>query len=240
MRPETPLRIALLVYRGKAHCGGQGVYTRHLSKALVDLGHHVEVFSGPPYPDLDPRVRLHQLASLDLYREPDPFRIPHLPRAHRPRRRAGVRAHVHGRLPRAVHVLAAGPPRPRRPPPRLRRRARQPEPRDRPPRHPGASPAGARDPRARHDPPPITVDRRVEIAHAPTLRRNLTLRRWYGFTRMQSRVARLLPRIITVSESSAATSSPTTAWRPSSSGWSRRRRPRQFRPCPAWPGWPGG
>ena len=36
---DQPLRIALLAYRGKPHCGGQGVYVRHLSKALVDLGH---------------------------------------------------------------------------------------------------------------------------------------------------------------------------------------------------------
>src|SRR3990170_3425268 len=53
------LRVALLTYRGKPHCGGQGIYTRHLSKALVDLGHHVEVYSGPPYPEVDPRVPLH-------------------------------------------------------------------------------------------------------------------------------------------------------------------------------------
>ena len=38
-------------YRGKPHVGGQGVYTRHLTKALVDLGHHVEVLGGQPYPD---------------------------------------------------------------------------------------------------------------------------------------------------------------------------------------------
>ena len=37
--PDDPLRIAYLTYRGKPHVGGQGVYTRHLSKALVDLGH---------------------------------------------------------------------------------------------------------------------------------------------------------------------------------------------------------
>jgi glycosyltransferase involved in cell wall biosynthesis len=49
---------------------------------------------------------------------------------------------------------------------------------------------------------PITIDRKVELAHAETLRRRLTLRRWYGFTRMQSRVAQQLPRIVTVSDSS--------------------------------------
>src|SRR5947209_12717848 len=71
------MRIALLSYRSKTHCGGQGVYVRHLSHGLAELGHDVEVFSGQPYPDLlDPRVRLTTVPSLDLYREPDPFRVP--------------------------------------------------------------------------------------------------------------------------------------------------------------------
>jgi len=39
---ERPLRIALLTYRGKTTVGGQGVYVRHLAKALVDLGHHAQ------------------------------------------------------------------------------------------------------------------------------------------------------------------------------------------------------
>ncbi len=71
------MRIALLSYRSKPHCGGQGVYVRHLSRELVELGHQVEVFSGQPYPDVDPRVTLTKVPSLDLYREPDPFRTPH-------------------------------------------------------------------------------------------------------------------------------------------------------------------
>ena len=70
------MRIALLSYRSKPHCGGQGVYVRHLSRELVALGHEVEVFSGQPYPDLDAGVRLTKVPSLDLYREPDPFRMP--------------------------------------------------------------------------------------------------------------------------------------------------------------------
>src|SRR6202047_2936169 len=71
------MRIALLSYRSKTHCGGQGVYVRHLSRGLVELGHDVEVFSGQPYPDvLDPRVRFTKVPSLDLYRQPDPFRVP--------------------------------------------------------------------------------------------------------------------------------------------------------------------
>lgn len=65
--PDRPLRIALLGYRSQPFAGGQGVYLRYLSKALVEAGHRVDVISGPPYPDLDPRVRLIQLPSLDLF-----------------------------------------------------------------------------------------------------------------------------------------------------------------------------
>src|SRR5438552_4029446 len=72
------LRIALLVYRGNPHSGGQGVYTHHLSRELAELGHHVEVFSGQPYPRLVPEVPLVEVPSLDLYRAEDPFHIPHL------------------------------------------------------------------------------------------------------------------------------------------------------------------
>jgi len=49
---------------------------------------------------------------------------------------------------------------------------------------------------------PITVDRRLEMEHAPTRYRRYTLRRWYSFTDMQTRVAKRLPRIITVSDNS--------------------------------------
>ena len=52
------LRVALLVYRGNPHSGGQGVYTRYLSRELVGLGHSVTVFSGQPWPVLDPGVEL--------------------------------------------------------------------------------------------------------------------------------------------------------------------------------------
>jgi len=68
-RPEVAngLRIALLGYRSHPHVGGQGIYLYYLSKALVELGHEVDVISGPPYPELDARVRLIKLPSLDLY-----------------------------------------------------------------------------------------------------------------------------------------------------------------------------
>ncbi len=65
--PVCPLRIALLGYRSQPYSGGQGVYLKYLSKALVDAGHTVDVISGPPYPHLDPRVGLIELPSLDLF-----------------------------------------------------------------------------------------------------------------------------------------------------------------------------
>lgn len=68
------LRIALLGYRSHPHVGGQGIYLHYLSKALVDAGHSVDVISGPPYPELDSRVQLIQLPSLDLYAHPHPTR----------------------------------------------------------------------------------------------------------------------------------------------------------------------
>src|SRR6187551_3809888 len=68
------LKIALLGYRSHPHVGGQGIYLHYLSKSLVDLGHSVDVISGPPYPELDPRVQLIKLPSLDLYAHPNPSR----------------------------------------------------------------------------------------------------------------------------------------------------------------------
>lgn len=78
--PDTnrPLKICLLSYRSNPHCGGQGVYLKNLSRALKDLGHHVEVISGPPDPLLDDDIPLHHLPGLDLYDPADPFRVPRL------------------------------------------------------------------------------------------------------------------------------------------------------------------
>ncbi len=75
---QARLRVALLVYRGNPHSGGQGVYTRYLSRELVGLGHQVTVFAGQPWPILDDGVDFVPMPSLDLYREPDPFRVPKL------------------------------------------------------------------------------------------------------------------------------------------------------------------
>ena len=49
---------------------------------------------------------------------------------------------------------------------------------------------------------PITVDRRLEMEHAPTGASGISVGRWYSFVKMQARVARQMPRIVVVSENS--------------------------------------
>src|SRR5690349_18191874 len=80
-RPKTgsegdPLRIAFLIYRGNPHCGGQGVYSRHLTRELTALGHSVTMFAGQPWPVADDPVVLEKVPGLDLYRRENPFRTP--------------------------------------------------------------------------------------------------------------------------------------------------------------------
>lgn len=194
---ERALRIAILVYRGNPRCGGQGVYVRHLSRALVDLGHEVEVFSGAPYPELDDRVRLTRVGGLDLYRQPDPFRVPH------PRE---FRSPID--VAEFALMCTAGFPEPLTFSLRVWRLLRH--------RldefdvvHDNQGLGSGTLPLLDTDLPvvatihhPITVDRRLDLAAAPSLRKRLSLLRWYGFTRMQTRVARRMPRVLTVSESS--------------------------------------
>ena len=50
------MRIGILSYRSHPYSGGQGIYVKHLSKSLSDLGHKVSVLSGPPYPELDDSI----------------------------------------------------------------------------------------------------------------------------------------------------------------------------------------
>lgn len=70
LQAVKPLRICLLGYRSAPFVGGQGIYLKYLSKALVEAGHAVDVISGPPYPDLDSRVNLIEMPSLDLFAGP--------------------------------------------------------------------------------------------------------------------------------------------------------------------------
>jgi len=69
------MRVCLLSYRSYPYSGGQGIYVRHLSRSLRDLGHEVDVISGPPYPELDEGIRLIKLPSLDLYSLPQSKRF---------------------------------------------------------------------------------------------------------------------------------------------------------------------
>ncbi len=192
------MRIALLSYRSKPHCGGQGVYVRHLSRELVALGHDVEVFSGQPYPVLDEGVRLTEVPSLDLYREPDPFRTP---------RPSEIRDAVD--VLEVATMWTAGFPEPRtfglRVARLLRRRLG-----DFDVVHDNQTLADGVLVIERAGLPvvatihhPISFDRRVDLAAAPSWRRRLTLRRWYGFLRMQGRVARRVGTVLSPSESSA-------------------------------------
>jgi glycosyltransferase involved in cell wall biosynthesis len=196
------LRIALLSYRSKPHSGGQGIYVRALSRELTELGHRVEVFSGQPYPDLDAGVPLTPLPSLDLYREPDPFRTP---------RPSEFRDWID--VAEWAAMCTAGFPEPLT----FSLRAA----RDLLPR---AGEFGRREFDIVHDNQslgwgllrlvragiptvatvhhPIAIDRDLELAATRSLRRRLTLRRWYGFAGMQARVARRLDAVMTVSENS--------------------------------------
>ena len=195
--PDQPLRVALLAYRGKPHCGGQGVYVRHLSAALADLGHHVEVLGGQPWPELDPRVPLVKLRSLDIYNDHFPMRMPGVWELKGAADLLEVTAFSVGQFPEplAFSVRAWQHLRARR--------------HDFDLVHDNQSLGyGLLAIQAMGLPVlatihhPITVDRRLEMAAARTRYRKLTLHRWYSFTTMQTRVARRLPRVVTVSESS--------------------------------------
>ena len=191
------MRIAMLSYRSKPHCGGQGIYLRHLSRELTALGHEVEVFSGQPYPVLDEGVVLTKVPSLDLYREPDPFRVP------KPREFRDLID-----VEEFATMCVAGFPEPKTFSRRISRILKE--------------RAGEFD--IAHDNQvlgtgmldiegyglplittlhhPITYDRRIDLGQTRNPWRKLTLRRWYGFLRMQGKVARQARKILTPSETS--------------------------------------
>jgi glycosyltransferase involved in cell wall biosynthesis len=195
--PDDPLRIAYLTYRGKPHVGGQGVYTRHLTKALVDLGHHAEVLSGQPYPIVDERVPLVELPSLDIYNDYFPMRMPAFWELKDRWDWAEVTAFSTGTFPEPLafslrawdhlkarrndfdlvqdnQCLGYG----------LLMMERM-----------GLPVLGT----IHH---PITMDRRLEMEHAETPWQKWSKSRWYAFTKMQTRVAKRLRRVITVSRNS--------------------------------------
>jgi glycosyltransferase involved in cell wall biosynthesis len=186
----------MLSYRSKPHCGGQGIYLRHVSREVAALGHHVEVYSGQPYPELEPGPLLRPLPSLDLYRDEDPFRTPH-PREIRD----------------WIDLLEVG----------MMWTAAFPEPLTFSLRAVRAMRERRDDFDVVHDNQvlaygnlaigklglpmvtsihhPISVDRRIELAEAKRFAK-ITKRRWYSFVRMQAKVARQVGIVMTGSESS--------------------------------------
>ena len=193
---HRPLRIALLSYRSKPHSGGQGVYVRHLSRELAARGHHVEVFSGQPYPELDKGPVLRKVPSLDLYRDDDPFRTPKREELRDWTDALEVAMMWGGAFPEpltfSVRALRAL--------------------RDRPGGFDivhdnqglGYGMLGMRRlgvPLVTSIHHPITVDRRLDLA-GRNWHERLNKSRWYGFVRMQGRVARRVGPLLTVSSSS--------------------------------------
>lgn len=173
------------------------MYTRHVTRELVRLGHSVEVFSGPPWPLLDEGVGFTPIPSLDLYRDPDPWRTPALaefrswpdlveflttktggfaePWTFGMRVKKVLRARreefdlLHDNQCMATGILDL---------------------------HYDGWPVLE----TLHH--PITVDRRIALAHAESLKQRFGSWRWYGFLRMQIRVVQQLPAVLTVSHNS--------------------------------------
>ncbi len=198
-RDGSALRICLMTYRGNPTCGGQGVYIQYLSRALKELGHEVDVLSGPPYPELAEGISLHKIPGLDLYNPehlfkvrkirdlasfvnqfefismcsggfPEPFTF-------------GIRAHRHLRKRQAKYDIV----------------------------HDNQSLsygllriAASGYPTVATIHHPITVDRDAEIGAAEGWLRRMKARRWYAFLTMQKRVSRCISHIITGSNSSRA------------------------------------
>jgi glycosyltransferase involved in cell wall biosynthesis len=190
---DRPLRICLLSYRSNPHCGGQGVYLKNLSRALADLGHEVEVVSGPPDPLLDVDIPVQRLACLDLYNPDDLFRVPSLKELAQPINLMewlgvstmgfpepftfGLRAflYLHRRLERfdVIH--------------------------DNQSLSYGLWALSRRIPTVATIHHPITVDRDIAVRAAPMFWDRMRMLRWYSLIGMQKRVARRLPGILTVS-----------------------------------------
>jgi len=198
--PSTakPLRIALLGYRSNPYSGGQGVYLKYLSEALVQAGHAVSVISGEPYPELsDDRIRLIRLPGLNLFAAEN-----HLT-ALRPRHLASFTDTFEW-----LSMATGGFPEPytfgRRVAGLLAREGRQFD-----VIHDNQCLSWGSLSLQRGPAPlvttihhPITWDRDIALSHAPDWQHRLLIRRWHHFLKMQTRVARRLEHIVTVSQRS--------------------------------------
>ena len=196
--PNGPLRIAYLTYRGKPHVGGQGVYTRHLTKALVDLGHHVEVFGGQPYPILDPRIPLHKLPSLDIFNDQYPGRFPAYWEVKDWPSFVETAQFLKGTFgePRAFSIRAYN---------ELSKRVNDFDlVHDNQCLGYGILKIEKQIPTIVTLHHPITKDRKLEMEHTKTWWKRRAISRWYSFVNMQGKVASKMPRVVVVSENSIA------------------------------------
>ncbi len=192
---SQPLKICLLTYRGNPNCGGQGVYIKHLSKALSDLGHEVDVLSGPPYPHLDPKVRLHKIPSLDLYQQP--FELPKVKSLVNPLNMYEFLTMCSGRFPepytfglRAYYYLQ-------------KHKKKFDIVHDNQCLSYGVAKIAQKImPTVATIHHPMTVDRREALKSATSKNKIFRIKRWYSFIKMQKEVARQLSHIVTVSECS--------------------------------------
>lgn len=197
---EAPLRIGMLTYRGNPRSGGQGIYIRLLSRALVELGHDVDVWSGQPYPELLEGVHLHKIPSLDLWNDPDKPRHEALRQVKNSIDLAEWASTVTGGFKEPITFC--------------RRAALRLNPTDKPfpydILHDNQSLGAALLPLQVHAPlvatihHPVTRDRRLALEASRGLKQWWGHFRFYNFLPEQIRVARQMERVMTVSDCSRA------------------------------------
>ncbi len=201
---NSSLKIGLISYRSNPHCGGQGVYVRHLSHALAELGHDVEVIAGPPDPLLNNQpnnrvnnnVTLTMLKTLDLYNPEDLFRTPSLNELADPIN-----------LIEWLDVSLMGYPEPMTFGMRVERHLKKTKKEydiihDNQSLSYGILSLAKKMPVTATIHHPMMVDRRLAIQSTKSFLKKVKALRWYSFISMQKKVAKKLSCIITVSESS--------------------------------------
>ena len=194
---QPKLNICLLGYRSNPYSGGQGIYIKFLSKALVDAGHSVDVISGEPYPELDDRVRLIKLPGLNL------FKADNHVTALRPRHLLSYTDFFEW-----FSMLTGGFPEPYTFGRRLVQYFKQHRP-DYDIVHDNQSLCFGTLQLQKMSVPiittihhPITSDLRIALQSAETWKLRLLIKRWYSFLKMQKRVVKQLDNLVTVSHAS--------------------------------------
>jgi len=193
-----PLKICLLSYRSNPHCGGQGVYIHNLSRSLKDLGHQVDIVSGPPVLMGDNGIKIHHLPGLDLYNPDNLFRVPSIKELMDPIN-----------LIEWLGVSTMGFPEPYTFGQRALKLIRKTVHRydiihDNQSLSYGVRRISRLAPTIATIHHPITVDRDLAVRTAKTFWKKLKEMRWYSFIRMQKKVAKAFSHIITVSKHSRA------------------------------------